>query len=181
MCLICLFGEQSTNVTTIIDNVQKTLTSLGIVAGGAWAYFHYFKGRIYRPRLEPFISGNLVPEPDRNVLIVTASLKNTGLSRLPIQQEGSAVRLHARQANRSESKAGLSKWDHLASFPVFEEHSWIEPNEKIEDTMSIDIQKSENNMFLMELRVVSKNISWTISNVIAQNKEKEWANDSPPA
>lgn len=150
-----------------LSNIESVLTSVAIVIGGAWTYFHYFKGRIYKPRLEPNVVGKVRAEPTAYYLLVTSHLKNVGLSKLTIQQEGSAIRVFACNPISETKEVESADWTHLATFSVFERHSWIEPGELIEDHQLITIPRNSATVVRVDLRVVSRGISWEVSEIIA--------------
>ncbi len=43
--------------STVFDVLQKAITIIAIIVGGVWAYFNFSKRRVYRPSLEPKITG----------------------------------------------------------------------------------------------------------------------------
>src|SRR2546429_3204710 len=79
----------------VFDVLKNVATIIAFGAGAVWAYFNFFKGRTYRSRLEPKVSGKLISRNGANYLIVTAQLKNVGLSDVRIDQKGSALRVFA--------------------------------------------------------------------------------------
>lgn len=154
------------SLSGILSNVESLLTSAAILVGGAWAYFHYFRGRVYKPRLEPSITGKVRSEADAHYVLVTALLKNVGLSKVNIQQEGSAVRLYScKPAAMAQGVEGV-QWDHVATFSVFQRHSWIEPGELIEDHQLVAYPKNFTTAVRVDLRIVSSSISWEVSYIL---------------
>src|SRR5437870_547816 len=100
--------------------------------GGIWVYYNYFKGRTYKPRLEPTVSGKIIKAEGIPYLVVTAKLKNAGLSKIGIEQEGSAVRILSYDLKKQVNSVGLVGNEWIATFPVFEEDEWVEPGKGIE-------------------------------------------------
>jgi hypothetical protein len=79
----------------VFEVLKNVATIIAIGAGAVWAYFNFFKGRTYRSRLEPKVSGKVISHNGAYYLIVTAQLKNVGLSDVRIDQKGSALRVFA--------------------------------------------------------------------------------------
>ena len=73
--------------------VQNVFTIVAIISAGVWAFFHYFKGRTFKPRLELTISGQLQDNDSSKYLITKVRLKNVGLSKLEIKQRGTGMRI----------------------------------------------------------------------------------------
>ncbi|HSB12877.1 MAG TPA: hypothetical protein VLE22_00375, partial [Bryobacteraceae bacterium] len=105
-----------------IETAEKIVTILAIIGGAGWAYFHYFRGRTYRPRLEPKVDGKVFIRVGVRYVIATAELKNAGLSKLEIMQEGTALRVLAGQPTQDATDI---EWARLCTLPVFETHRWI--------------------------------------------------------
>jgi hypothetical protein len=84
-----------TDLQKIVDITQKLFTIVAIIVGGAWTYLNYFKGRTFRMRLEPSVTGVVSTSDGANQLIVSVSLKNVGLSKIGIEQTGSALEVFA--------------------------------------------------------------------------------------
>src|SRR5262245_7455367 len=50
----------SGTISVVLEDAERAFTILGIVVAGIWAYYNYFRGRTYRPRLEPEITATLL-------------------------------------------------------------------------------------------------------------------------
>lgn len=151
---------------TRFEVVQSACTILAIFGGAAWAYFNFFKGRTYRPRLEPTLSGKFISKDGANYLVTTAQLKNVGLSRVKIKQEGSALQIFSYQITAHVSKVHELKQEYLAIFSAFEAHGWIEPNEVIEDQRFLVMPGDNSAAIRLELRVVSDGIEWNSATIV---------------
>src|SRR3989442_15004843 len=90
--------------SNLIDNAQKIGNLIAVLVGGLWVYFNYFRGRTFYPRLQLELTGRIVRRGGSNYVLVTMQLKNTGLSRVDIEQEGSGLRISSlfEYANVSE-------------------------------------------------------------------------------
>jgi hypothetical protein len=150
----------------LVGILQGIVTIAAIVIGGIWAYLKYFRGRTFRPRLEPDISGVVVSHGGVSHLKVTASLKNVGLSKVDIEQKGSGLRVFSYDAAPHATEAHIAEWTRIRTFPVLEDHQWIEPGESIEDERLIVIPEDEHLAIQLELRVVSNGITWKERSII---------------
>ncbi len=146
--------------------VQSVLTSVAICLSGFWAYFHYFRGRTYRPRLEPSITCKLIPREGGVHLLLTARLRNVGLSRVGIQQQGTALQLYSTKEEPAGADPLTAGWDLLAAFPVFEDHRWIEPGETIDDVRLVGVPGIDHLAFKVAIRLVAKKTSWKTVTVV---------------
>ncbi len=160
-----------------LDNLEKIATVVAIVIGGAWVYFNFSKGRIYKSRLEPRVSGTIMPADGITHLLVTITLKNIGLSKFDIQQEGTALQILSYDPLVDPFPAEKAGWKFLSIFTVFEQHAWIEPGETIEEQKLIVIQGVNHTAFRLELRVISRGFSWDSDSIIMVPKASE-ANSS---
>lgn len=145
---------------TIASFIQSILTSAAILGSGLWAYFHYFKGRTYRPRLEPSTNCRVIPGDNSLHLLLSANLKNVGLSRVDIQQEGTALQVYSAVTAQNRKDTLTAEWELLATFPLFEDHQWIEPGETIDDARLVLVPNVEHFVFNVTMRVVAKRIAW---------------------
>lgn len=144
----------------VVDVLKNIATLIAVAAGGIWAYFNFFKGRTYRPRLELKVSGKLLSQNGANYLVVTAQLKNVGLSDVKIDQQGSALRLFAYEVGERTSKARSVEKSRLITLPVFEAHGWVEPGELIEEQRLVAIPDLAFIALQITFRLVSNKIDW---------------------
>lgn len=150
----------------VFDVLKNMATIIAIGAGAVWAYFNFFKGRTYRSRLEPKVSGKVISRNGTFYLIVTAQLKNVGLSDVRIDQKGSALRVFAYTVGECPAKARSVEQSRLLTLSVFEDHGWIEPGELIEDQRLIAIPDVEHVALQVKLRLVSNKIEWNSAAII---------------
>ena len=83
---------------SVLDIIDKVVKILAVLIGGAWAYLNYRRGRTFKKRLELTICGKTISRNGVLLLSGSAQLKNVGLSKVPIQQKGTAIlisNLHA--------------------------------------------------------------------------------------
>jgi len=157
-------------IHTSVDILQKLFTIAAIIVGAIWTYFNFFRGRTYRTRLEPEVSGKVVTLNGLSHLMTTMSLKNVGLSRVDIEQKGSALQVLSYNGPVSKEHVMSATWEALAAFPIFESHQWIEPGETVKEERLIAIPTSGRKAFQLQLHIVSKKqLSWRAMAVVTLN------------
>jgi hypothetical protein len=154
-------GVNWTKTKDVFDVVKNFATILGIIVGAVWAYFNFFKGRTYKSRLEPKVSGKIISKNETFYLIITVQLKNVGLSDVNIIQRGTALRVFSYlPAETEKSVTSNIKQNRVATISVFEKHGWVEPGELVEEQNIVVLPKDESIAFQMNLRIVSNGIEW---------------------
>src|SRR5262245_59361686 len=137
-----------------LANADKLVSILAIVIGGIWAYIKFFRGRVFMPRLETGLSGQVVAGNPGVYLTARLTLKNVGLSRVDIHQKGTALRLAAYGRGSTAAKAETVEWTRLKAFAIFEHHRWIESGETIRDELMIQVPEPAQTAYRLELRLV---------------------------
>jgi hypothetical protein len=153
-------ATQSKHLADVLDIIDKATKILALFVGAGWVYLNYLRGRTFKGRLEPTISGKTIRSKGILLLSGAAQVKNVGLSKVVIQQRGTGIEVLGlvRQA-RGDSPALLTQ--DIAVLPVFEVHGWIEPGETIEESFLVPIaEHPETVAFRLGLRIVSEGIEW---------------------
>ena len=142
--------------------MKNGATVLGAIVAGIWAYFNYFRGRTFRPRLEPQVSARLVSNSNVSYLSVTYSIKNVGLSKVDLKRKGTALVVQLPDLSQAVQFLGQVRWRPEGAFDVFESHKWIEPGELIQEQLVLlAIPADKHNYLRVDLRVVSPvGIEW---------------------
>jgi hypothetical protein len=154
-------------LTKWIGNSKDIAEVIAIVVGGIWTYFNYFRGRTYRPRLECSLKINLVKDHSKSFLDVTANLKNVGLSRVKIKQEGTGVLIYALQPQLNPSVPVLSHWNSdYRVFEVFKDHGWVEPGEPISQPLLVQLPHEPALAYRVVLKLNSGQIWWTAEEIV---------------
>jgi hypothetical protein len=152
-----------------LENIANLVEITAIAVGGVWVYYHFIKGRIYKPRLEADVSGKLISGCGEKYLIATARLKNLGLSNVKLEQKGSGLRVFAIyvQRDKTDPCSEIETTEkRLFTFPVFQHHKWIESGEPISDQRFIPLPPKDQVAIKLELRVVARKISWRAIQII---------------
>jgi hypothetical protein len=167
------------DVQRIADILQKLFTVAAIIIGGVWTYFNFFKGRTYRIRLVPEVSGKVVVINEFPHLVATLILKNVGQERMEIVQAGSAFTvLSCKTLGRPRNIIVSAKWENLATFPVFESHKGIEAGEEVREQRFLIIPRDEYTAFQLQLEIVSRDLVWTAMDIVTL-EGKEIGEDGP--
>src|ERR1700722_18201487 len=148
-----------------IDDWSKLFQIAAIVLGGTAAYIKWFRGRLYKSRLELNVQGILFG-PANGQLLATVRMKNLGLSKLRIEQVGSGLRMFSERALQSGVEPLAAEWKHRATFPVFEEHGWVESNEVIEQQLLVDLPEPKARSYRLELWIASPKNVWNASAIV---------------
>jgi hypothetical protein len=142
---------------TIVDTVTKIAIAL---IGGAWALLTYYRGRTFRRRLELKVSGKVMLHNGVHLASLDAGVKNVGLSRANIIQQGTWLRIVMLAAKPAASLVALPKEKHVGTSPVFKDHSWVEPGEEIHNVMLVQLPTLalEDIALQVNLRIVSEEL-----------------------
>jgi hypothetical protein len=95
--LLCLVAHYSsvtidwTRTKEFTEAFANVTQSLALLAAGMWAYFKFAKGRTFRDRLTPNVSGRFVSIDGSVFLVVTAQMKNVGLSKVAFNPKASIL------------------------------------------------------------------------------------------
>jgi hypothetical protein len=157
----------------LVDVAQKLFTILGVSVGGAWAYFKFFKNRTYRPRLDIDLAGLVLQEGSDHFLLVTVSIRNVGLTNVPIRQEGTGLMVsvnHQLPAERCAFEEVSWNEDDAVVFEIFKDHAWIEPNETVSEDVMVMLPNQGEIALKLVCRIVPHNkrrsVEWNAMRVI---------------
>jgi hypothetical protein len=147
-----------------IEDWARLVQIAAIIVGGIAAYIKWFRGRLYETRLEVSVTGSLIETSPRQLLAI-ARAKNVGLSKVSIRQEGSGLRVFSVLTCEPGSKVLSVGWKREATFPVFQEHEWIESNETIESQLLVTLPDGQSGAYRLELLLTSGKIVWKASGI----------------
>ena len=107
--------------TSILAEAEHLFKVLAIIGGGLWAYYQYFRGRTFTPRLVTMLSGSIASTAKGHELLqVTATLRNVGLSKMLIESEVSALRVLEYKGSKDVSFVDSVTWDAVATLKAFD-------------------------------------------------------------
>lgn len=162
--------------TTWADGAANLAQATAIVVGGLWAYFKFVRGRTFAKRAELSVTPTILPaEPQ--MLKVRATLKNAGLSKLPLRTQ--AVFVYGIYAAASEDNP-INTGEQQLGKPrkIFAAHQWIEAQETVTDEILMLVpdshSASEHDWLALrvECRVYARRrkegaLTWTASAVVS--------------
>jgi hypothetical protein len=148
------------NWLSVVESVSKIAA---LACAGAWAYYQYFRGRIYEARLELAVSGSVFTHHQSEYLIAIVKMKNVGLSKVAIQQKGTGLRITTCEV--PERPYSDVRWVRGRVYEVFVHHAGIEPGEPIEDRVLIALPAGKLAVQL-EFRVESGEQEWNTQEII---------------
>jgi hypothetical protein len=131
------FLKSGINWSETLSNTERVVKIAAVVIGGVWAYLKFIRGRVYRPRLEPSVSGRIAHVDGHPHLVVSLSMENVGSSKVDIDQKGTGLRLFSPELTPIATPPTQVGWMRLGTFSVFEKHGWIESGECIRDELLI--------------------------------------------
>lgn len=113
-----------------------------IVIGALWAYYKFFKGRIFHRRAEPTVEASLVTATSSYAVRVRVSLENTGSTDVPLRV--TLLTLAAHSAGDVDED-GYAQWRDVARAHAFcddsgkRDHDEVESQETITDDVLIPL------------------------------------------
>jgi len=153
-------------ISIVIEDAEHVLTGLGLIAAGIWAYYNYFRGRTYRPRLEPEITASLRAGRECWHLMIAVIGKNVGLSKVDIKQEGTVVTVLAAAVPGDLRGPRELDWSEVRFVTVLSDHAWVEPGEEIMEKRLLAMPGGSYPIYRVELRIASAvGQTWTASTI----------------
>lgn len=158
LCLVAHYGSttvdwaRTKDFTEAFANVTQTLA---LIAGAVWAYFKFAKGRTFRDRLTPTVSGKFVSIDGSVFLIVTMQFQNVGLSRIALDHEASSLIVFQYFPPEPEEIRSVKNIP-LTAFQVFgDKDRYIESNEMVERQTLIALPRLSSIGYQLELNMFS--------------------------
>ena len=159
-------AAQSHHLADVLDVIDKATKIFALFVGAGWVYLNYLRGRTFKRRLEPNITSKILFSKGVPFLSGVAQVKNVGLSKVVIQQRGTAIEL-LELTKRAHEKVVSVRAVRVDVLPVFEDHSWIEPGETIEDSFFVPAPEHADTVaFRIHLRIVSGGIEWNSDSLV---------------
>jgi hypothetical protein len=144
-----------------LDLIDKVIKIIAVLIAGAWGYLNYRRGRTFKRRLEPRISGKVFLSHGAWLLCGLAQLKNVGLSKVAIEQRGTAIVIDEKLVAFDPDGKPRVKSEPGVVLQVFSVHGWIEPGEPIEQSFLLALPERANRAAVgLRLRIVSPAPWW---------------------
>lgn len=111
-----------------VETAKNPCEIAAIFGGAAWTYLNYFRGRTYNPRLECSVEASTAMSSGHTFLRVVVKVRNIGLSKVPLEQKGTALLIYsANLQDRPSSFLRQVDWSEpVAAFDVFTGRRWVE-------------------------------------------------------
>jgi hypothetical protein len=138
------------------DTVQSFATTLGIIVGGLFTYFKFFKDRVYRPRVCAIVEGGHTTIAREQFLMCRITMENKGSTKLCILGENTSIKLF-RGRRRLKYDGVLWGSDPIGEVSVFDRHAWIESGETIADEQVFWLPSDDNGIYRVRFRLSIKN------------------------
>ena len=149
-----------------------TIVKISAIAGGAIvAYYKFVKGRVHKLRLELRVSGSVHCQDGVSYLLITASVKNIGLSKFDISHEDSGLRVTSFKPSTNMTvaqKIDSDDWRFQMLSDKFRQDLLIEAGETIEEQHLVAIPGCEKEHFAFQvvMRMVSNDSYWEANRII---------------
>jgi hypothetical protein len=152
--------------SAILDIVDKAVKVAAVLIAAAWGYLNYRRGRTFKRRLEPRISGKIFCRDGTWLLCGEAELKNVGLSVVTIEQKGTAIIVDDCLVVTDAGGSPRVTQERVAVLEVFKAHGWIEPGESIKQSFLNALPSRANRVAArLRVRVVSHKTEWNDDSV----------------
>ncbi len=134
--------------------LQGIATIIVVIGGGAWAYFKFLRGRTFSQRIELKVTGRFIEKANLMCVVATVQAKNTGLSQVHIFDKFSRVEVSVYEraayeffyADKQEEQPLVvdpALWTDPQPFQVFDQLSWLEPNELAIDELMLTLPSGD--------------------------------------
>lgn len=151
-----------------VEAAKNVCEILAILGGAAWTYLNYFRGRTYKLKLECTVEAFIEKSSAHRLLKATIKIKNIGLSKVPIQQQGSGFLIYsARIQDQRPTFPSEIRWNEpVAAFEVLSGEKWLEPSEPLAESLKVDLPDRGHCVYKVTLTVVSGKTLWTAQSIV---------------
>lgn len=139
---------------------QGFFTALGIVVGGIFAYYKFFRQGEHDPKLQPAVTGGTVIHEGTIYVVVTATVHNSGNVTVRLDLGACVLEVFT-------TVAGGPAWRFRHGDDVFLEHDLVQPGETIEDQIWLEIPHQDEVGLSLDLTVSdTEDNSWVTTEII---------------
>ncbi len=151
------------DIRDFVDIVFKSITAIATILGGAWAYYHFIKGRVFKPRLTLSTSARRLQTQGTEYVLSTIKLSNVGLSRIEIARAD--IRVCSLSGTAVTEAVGFPQLFLLKTVNVLLAHSSVESGEILKEQNILALASDRNLPILLDFRVVAKGVSFTATTI----------------
>ena len=149
-----------------MESVHNLAETAALVLAAIWAYYKFFRGRTFRPRLKLTASGTIRPTGASAELLAVAQIENVGLSKLEISQAGTAL-IISRSLPITEETGPLVPWEELIVLPVLKNRAKLKkPPKRTRYGNYYFTSLAESTALKLDLRIVTNKIEWNQVSII---------------
>jgi hypothetical protein len=158
----------ASDVSHWVETAKNICEILAIFGGAAWTYLNYFRGRIYKPKLECSVEASIEKHSGHSFLKAIVRIRNIGLSKVPIEQKGTGFLVYSRntQGDNPSFPSEIQWREPVAAFVVFSGRKWVEPSESIAESVMVALPHGDAFTYKVTLKVVSGRIWWTAETLV---------------
>lgn len=150
---------------------QSLITGVGIIIGGVFAYYRFFKEETHKSRLQPSISGVVGTKDSTIYLQARVVAENTGRTSVSLGRGATALQVSTREN-------GDKDWTLRATERVFTIQGYVQPGETIIDQVWMEITDNGEVAIRLELVLLaSENVGWLATEVVNLVAQRD--NDHP--
>jgi hypothetical protein len=124
-------------IGAVLDLVQIA----AIIIGALWAYYKFFRGRIFHKRAEPSVESSLLRTGSSYAIRARVTLENTGSADIPLRVTLISV---ATYVAGDVDEHGRPQWPEVARAHAFRDHESVESQETIVDDLLIPLRKEDS-------------------------------------
>jgi hypothetical protein len=132
------------HIGTVAQVVYNFATSGAVIVGGIWAYFKFLRGRTFSRRAELSVTPSINESAGLLYLSVTIKIKNTGLSKLTLNEDMKYLHLYGMQHSGITTPV-VAEWQRLIIAKIFDQHRFVEAQEEVADTIALRLPRSSDH------------------------------------
>jgi hypothetical protein len=151
----------------VAKGVLAVAQVIALVAAAAWAYFKFFRGRIFTERLQASVQATPFRRGGVSALQIRAEITNTGASMVSLHDHVKVVYVFGLVMDDTAPRPSSGWGGHLDVVPVFEKHKWIESQEAIREEVLAVVDDRSWLAYRLELIVASTTGNrWSATTVV---------------
>lgn len=161
--LTCLsayaFGSPSQAASTFsfwTENIDRIVSSVGIIIGGIWVYFHFYRGRTYAPRLVLTVSHSVMSANGKAYVSARIAVQNIGQSAVRVYQRGTTCVVSFLPLATDEAETRLvSEWSLFKVSRIFENVPPLEAGVAIDENVLLELPLDGPKVWQISARIVT--------------------------
>ncbi len=143
------------------DLFDKFVKNLALI-GATWlAYRKFFKGRVYKVKIEPSLSYTVRQNGETTELLVTARIKNVGIFSAPLPKGGVPLQIFVPQKTQKTMMQDVKWADFDMPFILFaDNHNTIESGETVSEDILLSIPSDVPKALKLHMTVITPGENW---------------------